>query len=262
MKPVPVFLVICAALAGCNQPESGTATDYPSGRAATAASAEGGRNKYLAYEHSVSVDTGEDEAKRLYEKLITTCKTDAANECTVLDSRITTGRNVSANIKIRSKPEGIQGLIKLVSSTGDVINQGTHVEDLARPIVDNAKRLDMLKSYQARLLKLEREAGRDVDSLIKISKELSTVQSQLEQATGENAHLLARVNLDILNIYIGTRLNRSFWSPVGDALSDFASNLSRAISSVVTGLAYGLPWLVVIAIFVVLGRKFWRRKTM
>jgi hypothetical protein len=260
MKLLVVLLIVCASLAGCDQKEDGMRLGYYAEGQAPASEADRSRNKYLAYEHSVSVDTNEDGAKSLYERVIATCKADAENGCTVLDSSLTTGRNVSAKIRIRTKPEGIKNIVGILSSAGQLINHETHVEDLARPIVDNNKRLEMLKRYQRKLMQLEREATHDVDSLIKISKELATVQSEIEQAAGESAHLLARVNMDILNVDIRTQINRSFWSPVRNALSDFTGNLSSAISSVVVGLAYILPWAIVIFAVIAIGRKVWRRR--
>ncbi len=260
MKPTFILLIVFASLTGCGKNEDGAHRGYLFERAAPASDVERNRNKYLAYEHSVSVDPNENGAKSLYEKVISTCKADNANGCTLLDSNLTTGRSISAQIKIRAKPEGIKNIIGIVSSNGELTNQATHVEDLARPIIDNNKRLEMLKQYQRRLLKLEREATNNVDSLIKLSKELATVQSEIEQAAGENAHLLERVNMDTLNISISTNKNRSFWSPVVNSISDFSGNLSNGISVALVSLAYVLPWAVLILIFAVIGRKIWRRR--
>jgi hypothetical protein len=258
MKPIIVLLIVFLSVVGCGKQEEGPRPGYFTENSTPVSDVERSRNKYLAYEHSVSVDTDEDGAKELYSKVISTCKADSANGCTLLDSSLTTGRRVSARIKIRAKPEGIRNLIEIVSASGQLVNQATHVEDLARPIIDSNKRLEMLKQYQKRLIKLEREATNDVDSLIKVSKELATVQSAIEQAAGENAHLLDRVNMDILNISISTRLNRSFWSPVVEAISAFSSNLSNGIASALIALAYVLPWAVTILIFAVIGRQAWR----
>lgn len=260
MKPIFILLIVFASVVGCGKDEDGPRMGYFNERAALTSDVERSRNRYLAYEHSISVDTNENGAKRLYEKVISTCKADNENGCTLLDSSLTTGRNISAQIKIRAKPEGIKNIIGIVSSNGELTNQATHVEDLARPIIDNNKRLEMLKQYQKRLQKLEREAANDVDSLIKLSKELATVQSEIEQPAGENAHLLERVNMDTLNISISTNIHRSFWSPVVNSISDFSSNLSNGISIALVSLAYVLPWAVTFLIIVVIGRKIWRRR--
>ncbi|MBI3898019.1 MAG: DUF4349 domain-containing protein [Gammaproteobacteria bacterium] len=259
MKPVFILLIVFSTLIGCSgkeaNPQAGRFAESP-----VAAEADGARNKYLAYEHSISVDTTEDGTSSLYEKIISTCKADKPNGCTLLDSNLTTGRSISAQIKIQAKPAGIKNIIGIVSAGGELINQATHVEDLALPITDNNKRLEMLKQYQLRLMKLEQKANNDVDALIKVSKELATVQSEIEQAAGQSVYLLERVNLEVLTISIGTHINRSFWSPIANAVADFSGDLSNGISSTVWALAYILPWSIILLIFVVIVRKLWRRK--
>jgi hypothetical protein len=134
------------------------------------------------------------------------------------------------------------------------------VQDLARAVTDNAKRLDMLRSYQQKLTDLERKGGGGVDGLIKLSKELADVQSELEAATGENAALMERINLDVLKISIFTRHQQSFGAPIQRALADFSSNLSEGIAGFVTGLAYLLPWGLLLFAVLIIGRKLWRRR--
>ncbi len=217
------------------------------------------RGKYLAYEHSVTVDSPEGGVKPLLDKLVAACQADVANQCTLLASGVEGGRESSAHIRVRVKRPGIEKLISLASTGGEVASRNTSAEDLEGPIRDNAKRLDMLRSYREKLLALEGKVGNNAEALIKLSQELATVQSELESATGVEARLMERVNMDLLNISIQSRSQRGFWSPVKRASSDFGSNLSEGIASAITGLAYLLPWSLILfaAGFVV--RKIWRR---
>jgi predicted PurR-regulated permease PerM len=162
-------------------------------------------------------------------------------------------------VKLRAKPAGVAKLVALASSGGTVQRQQVHVDDLAKSVIDSNKRLDMLKDYERKLKDLEGKAGNSVDALMKLSKELASVQSELEQAVGQNAHLLERVNLDLLTIQIDARQHRSFWSPIGAALSGFMGNLSQGVSSLITGLAYILPWLLAAFAACLGGRKLWRK---
>jgi len=117
----------------------------------------------------------------------------------------------------------------------------------------------MLQAYRSKLIELENKAANDIDALIKITSELSKVQSELEQAMGNNAHLLQRTNLDIVNIGFVVNKNRSFWSPIFRSLKSFLSNLSDGISQAITATAYIIPWLVVIGFFGFLFRYLWKR---
>ena len=217
------------------------------------------RGKYLAYEHSVTVDSPEGGVKPLLDRLVAACQGDVVNQCTLLASGVQGGRESSAHIRVRVKRPGIEKLISLAATGGEVASRNTSAEDLEGPIRDNAKRLDMLRSYREKLLALEAKVGNNTEALIKLSQELATVQSELESATGVEARLMERVNMDLLNISIQSRTQRGFWSPVRRAASDFGSNLSEGIASAITGLAYLLPWSLILLAVGFAARKLWSR---
>jgi hypothetical protein len=260
MKNILSLLVICLALTACGQ----SAHKFSASKSEIAQSSQADkgdvRNKYLAYVHSLTVETDEDGVRTLYEKIMASCNADKESGCTLLDSNLGMGQYVNGNIKIRAKSEGIQNLIRIVGAGGKITEQSTSVEDLTHSIVDSNKRIEMLQQYQKKLIELEHRPNNDVDALIKLTKELATTQSELEQTSGENARLLERVNMDILQISIRADTSRSFWKPIGSAFSEFAGNLSNGISTTITALAYILPWLVILLVFGFIGRKMWRRK--
>ena len=177
-----------------------------------------------------------------------------------MSSSVQGGRDEHAELAVRTKPAGVAKLLALASASGEVASQETSVQDLARAVMDNAKRLDMLRSYQQKLQELERKGGGGVDGLIKLSKELADVQSELEAATGENVALMERINLDVLKVSIFTRHQQTFSAPIQRAVGDFTSNLSEGIAGFVTGVAYLLPWGLLALLLFWLGRKIWRRR--
>ena len=216
-------------------------------------------SEFLAYEHSIDVATGEVQMQPLYEKVIAACKADTENGCLLLDSSIASGRYVHARLSMRAKPEGIKKMLALVGKEGEVTSQGTKVEDLGRPVLDSRKRLEMLRQYQAQLQELDKRSGKDVDALIKVTKELATVQAELEQATAADALLMQRINTDLLNVSLSAEGKQSFWTPVKRALGNFTDNLSEGVANAITALAYMLPWLLAFVLLFPLGRKGWRR---
>ncbi|GJJ03730.1 hypothetical protein RugamoR64_42680 [Duganella rhizosphaerae] len=247
-------LVVVMTLAGCSRPQA------MDGSAPMAAGTAQGRDKFLAYQHAVTIDTGENQIKPLLERLTGACQADRENGCTLLKSSLGGGRREDAFLRVRAKPAGINKLLALAAAGGELARQETSVEDLARPVSDSAKRLEMLRVYQQRLTELERKPGIDADALIKLAREQASVQAELEQASGENAHLMARINLDLLDIHIQSGSRLSFWSPIQRSLSDFNGNLSSGIASTLTGLAYLLPWSLILALIWWLARKLWRRR--
>lgn len=254
-----MLLLVCFALAACASKES-TESGLAVGPAQAPASAgdQPERRCHLAYEHTIAVDVDQPDLKPTYEKLLTTCQTDREFDCTALDASLNASTYLYAKLRLRAKPQGVSKLLATASASGKVTSQSTHVEDLATPIADAAKRLDMLRDYRTKLIELQQKPSNDIDASIKIAEKLAAVQSDIERASGESAHLQTRVGLEILNISLSTRAYRSFWAPIGDALGEFPANLSFAVSAAITGLAYALPWLALLVVAIVMIRLTWR----
>jgi hypothetical protein len=258
--PLSTFLLLAFTLVACTSRDSTDAERHVDGTTAPAPGrGNSSEQQYLAYEHAVTVDIDEAALKPIYEKIHATCNTDKEIDCTVLDASITTDSYLSAKLRLRTKPEGVKKLIALVSASGRVSSQSTHVEDIAKPITDVAKRLTMLRDYQAKLLELQGKPTDDIDSLIKIVEKLAAVQADLERASGESAHLLTRVNLEMLNVSLSTRASLLFWAPIANSLGEFPGHLSRGMAAAIVGVAYVLPWLLVTLIGIVPIRAVWRR---
>ena len=217
------------------------------------------KDSYLSYEHFFTIDTTTENLSKTYKDTIQSCVKDEKFGCTILDSRISTGKYPSAQIRLRLMPGGVKSIISVASVKGIIVQESTHIEDLAKPIVDNKQRLDMLESHRKRLLALQEKAAEDIESLIKLSSELSKVQSEIELAKGENAFLHQRVSMDIVNLNFQVEFYRSFWRPIRESLSDFSNNFSDGISGTIIVAAYLLPgFLVLLVVF--FGIRFvWRK---
>ncbi|MDM4768550.1 DUF4349 domain-containing protein [Pelomonas sp. SE-A7] len=219
------------------------------------------RSMTLAYEHSVSVEAEDDQVQDLFSSALASCKEAAAAKCEVLDSRIDTGKFSSASLKIRAAPEGIQSVLTKLDQHGQVTSRTTTAEDLATPIEDGAKKLTMLNDYRSRLEELRARAGANVDALMKVNQELARVQTEIEAAAGEQARLAKRVRTEVLNISIATRQARGFLRPIRESVAEFGDNLAQGIASAVSGVAFLLPWTLVLTPVLLLLRKFfWRRR--
>ncbi|KHK57900.1 hypothetical protein PI87_05580 [Ralstonia sp. A12] len=236
---------------------------------ASAKQAEGAERRFLAYEHRVSLEVDAPQMERLYRELQDACVNEATWHCTVMDASIQLERDQrggTAHLNLRASSEGVRAMRKRLADSGGVVSQGTHVDDLGQPIAEVGKRLDMLKNYRASLLDLQRKATK-VEDLILIAEKLSETQSELEAATGQSAHLMDRVNREVLSIDLSTRQTaaRSLWAPIGNALHEFMPSLVHASASVISAVAYLLPWVIVLSIVGVLiarvRRKWRQRKT-
>jgi hypothetical protein len=214
----------------------------------------------LSREHSVTVDVPETEVESRFRRVVDRCTADADHHCTILQSDLSTGQLPSGLIKLRIDPNAVEALIAFASALGKLDHRSTTVTDLADSMQDTQSRIEMLTNYRKQLLALQAKAATNVEAAIKIASELSTVQGDLERATGEAAYQTKRVTTDIVTISFAVAEQRAFWRPVHEALRDFLGNLSNGVSQAITAVAYIVPWLFVVVPGLYLVRFLWRRR--
>jgi hypothetical protein len=108
-------------------------------------------------------------------------------------------------------------------------------------------------------LELQEKAADDVESLIKVSSELSKVQSEIELLKGEKAFLHQRISMDVLNLDFQVDYHRSFWRPINESFSDFSNNISDGIAGTITVVAYLMPGFIVLLVMIVVIRFVWKK---
>jgi hypothetical protein len=217
------------------------------------------KSRYLAYTHRVSIDLPVESVEERYNQILSWCAKDDEFKCILLSSGLTTDNYIRATVEVRILPKGVNEILGIASAGGSTRHKSTDVEDLGEAIVDNQKRLEMLRSYRDRLEALEKNPKNDVESLVKIASELSKVQSDLEYAEGKRSKLLQRVEMDIVNISIYSQSQKSFFKPIGASLKNFNSRLSEGISDTITAIAYLIPWLLLGSVLLYCARKIWVR---
>lgn len=269
MKRILLIVLLALSIGACGKKQEGATAggaDAPSAEASAKTNA-GAEQRFLAYEHRVSLEVDADQLERLYRDLQDACMKETAWHCTVMDASIQLERDErggTAHLNLRASPEGVRVMRKRLTDSGGVVSQGTHVDDLGQPIAEVGKRLEMLQNYRASLLELQRKATK-VEDLILIAEKLAETQSELEAATGRNAHLMDRVNREALSIDLSTRPTaaRSLWAPIANAFREFLPSLVRASASVIAAVAYLLPWAAVLSVMWVLVarlRRKWRAR--
>jgi len=256
MRHILIALILLAALAGCSKQQPGLAEAPMLSRSAAADSPA----RYMAYEHAVQLDVEESRIGEVHRAVQEACIAAQAEQCVVLESRLTTGERKFAELRMRARPDGIRKLLAMLGEQGKIASQSVTAEDLAEPIEDSGKKLAMLNDYRSKLEALRNRASGDIDAMIKVNKELAETQSAIEEISGERAHNLQRVNTEILGVTIAALESKSPWHPVGEALGHFDEALAQAVSGAITAMAYLIPWSLVLLLFVWLGRKLWRRR--
>jgi hypothetical protein len=206
------------------------------------AKASPARAPTLAYTHSVTLAVAQVEVAPLAAKVQAACRERPDSRCTVLASAVHGGDYPGANHQLRATPADIITLKRGLAGAGEVVSDATSAEDLAEQMTDNAKRLDMLLAYRRELEQLRSRANHDIASLLQVQRELAQVQADIEQATGEKAYFLRRVNYEILNVEIASQAARSGLQPIREATEHFLENLATAAGTVISAIAFLLPW--------------------
>ena len=254
-----VLVLSVAVFAGCAQ-KSGVPVAASAGGPGEPKSSEA--NRFLAYEHSIYLEADEDKVLPIFEAAQAACRDAVEEACAILDARVSSGGSASASLRFRAKSGGIKKLIAVISAQGEIASQSTSAEDLAGPIADTAKQIAMLTDYRTSLEALRGRPSNDLDALMKLTRELADVQSQIESLTGSQAGLTQRVQTELLNVSINSQHNPSFWGTIGDSASEFGDVLSSGIAAMILAVAYLLPWVVFIGAIAWIVRVIlrWRKR--
>ncbi len=251
------YLLVLFSLNGCGSSDN-KASEGPSPNI-KAELAQRKTTPYLSYEYNLSIQIEKSGITEKYKALTTYCTSDSEHNCTILESNLSIGNYSYGKITIRISPKGVQPLLTLASSGGQTTSESIKVEDLSAQVFDTQKRIKLLQSYQADLLELQQQAKGNIDSLIKVSQEIANTQSQLEELTGNNEILMQRVNMNIINIHLSSLNENSFLQPIVDSLDEFMSNLAEGTAVAITGVAYLLPWFIVLILLFFIIKFFWRK---
>jgi DNA repair ATPase RecN len=253
-------LLASLLIVGCGR--SGSPTLYGAGDPAASAlfsERDRGRGEFLAFEHNLVIDISEEEIDVAYNSVVEACSTYQEHVCEVLGSSIEYGDYKFAQVSMRVEPEGIEDIVKAATRLGTIIRRRTNVEDLAETITDLDSRISILTTTRDKLIALEKSEANDIDSLIKVATELTKVQSELEQLSGQSAYQHRRVDMEILSVQFVVQKSQSFWKPVTASLSSFGRRMSEGIGDTISAIAYLLPWSVLFLAVAYVLRALWRR---
>jgi hypothetical protein len=215
----------------------------------------------LAYEHNVNIETPVEKLAARVEAVRAACNADKASGCTLLEiSNLLVNEVPQGSVRLRVAPGSVNTLIQLASEGGRVVNSRTYAEDLAQPMADTDRQLSLLNLHRQRLTEFMSRKDIGIEQLITVSKELASVQAQIEQFDSQRANLRRRVDTELLTLNWSAPVSayQSAQTPVMDALKSFGSNFRDAIAQVLIFLAYVLPWLVILVPGLILVRWLWR----
>jgi hypothetical protein len=260
LRCTPVLLGATLLVAGCNKaPVAQADVIAPKERAAPA---DKDRRATLATTRHVDMEVAPEAVAPLFTSTQSACESDAASACVVMASRLDTGDYARAELTLRAAPAGIARLLARLHSNGGLVGEGARSEDLAAPIVDTERQMAMAREYRDSLLALRAKGGNDIKALMSVNEELARVQSQLESATGERAHLQQRIDTETLTVAINSTGAREShpWRSISQSLQEFGAHLADAAGGAITFVAYAIPWAIVLLPLGWFVRWLWRRR--
>jgi hypothetical protein len=215
--------------------------------------------QYIAYRHNLGMTLPKGKVEPMMAGHTASCRAAGTSTCIVINSNVYSQDEdyASGNLSIRATPDWIESFMGSVESDaakagGEITQRSTSAEDLTRQIVDTGARLDAQKTLQGRLMSLLERRDGNLGELLQIERELARVTGDIESIEAQLKTLRLRVSMSSLDIGYQTKVpafSGSRENPLGEAFGDFFYNLSGAIAAVITAFAVGLPWILLIALF-------------
>nr|WP_070961095.1 DUF4349 domain-containing protein [Hyphomonas sp. Mor2] len=220
---------------------------------------EAGPAQYIAYRHRLGLTLPKGEVDPLIAAHAEACLQAGPATCIVANTNVQSedADYAYGSLTIRATPTWLETFMGGVESDtaklgGEVTQRSTSAEDLTRQIVDTGARLEAQKTLQTRLLNLLERRDGELGELLQIERELARVTGQIESIEAQLKTLQLRVRMSYLDVNYQTKIpafSGSRENPLGEAFGSFFYNLSDAIAAVITAFAFGLPWILLIALF-------------
>ncbi|HEV2678309.1 MAG TPA: DUF4349 domain-containing protein [Aliidongia sp.] len=283
LRFLQVAALLALALAGCDQTplnsRSGTGSAPPMAAAAPAAMkrAEVPNGPKLAYHHWLEFEMPAPGVAARYERARDKCLAEAAQGCILVNASIDAGdvrngRPPHASLAMRVPHDAVeaveQGILQPIAGeapgTTKLRARNTTADDLTAAIQDVDRRLAQLTDYRDRLTALAKRADAKVEDLIKVEQELSNTQNEIESITAQQKHLNEQVSTELLTITLSAEAAvESMTGPIGQVWRNAGLLLGQNTAAALRFAIGAIPWLVVIAIAVLLLallRVLFRRK--
>lgn len=215
--------------------------------------------QYIAYTYNFGLSLPQAEVEPVMQTHIRACEAAGPRLCIVTNSSLNNQSDdyTSGYVSMRAVPTWIEtfqsGLDSDVEAAdGEVTSRNKQSVDLTRQILDTDARLNAKITLKGRLETLLATRDGELGELLNIERELARVTGEIESITSNLKALRLRVSMSEMSLSYETK--RSLVSggrknPLARAFGDFFYNMSEALAGVITFFAIGLPWMILIGIF-------------
>lgn len=270
---ITLVVAVVTSLPGCRHRETGSSAAIPPavfarGMMVRAAAGDGPGvrdGKAIAYRYDLSFLVSDGMVTPHFERARTYCL--KTSECSLISAQQMAheGEAGDARITLRLPHRDVAAFLALAASplpgeTGQkihAIRQSVDAEDLAPALRDVARRIVQLTAYRDRLEVLEKQSAARAEDLIRVAKELSEVQSELESIQGQESQLRRRVDTEEIDLTYTARLHAT--GPLREAWREMGRDLLASAADVLTFVMTAIPWLPLVLLGLVFIRLALRR---
>ena len=173
-----------------------------------------------------------------------------------------------ATIVVRVPALGFDAALPRLRQVGRVVAESTQTEDITDQYVDTTARLDNAQVLAKRLRELAADRTARMEDLLAVERELARVEGEIEQLEGRMRQWNDQIDLSTITIDLMIdRPAPPVAAPATPSLGDRAGEswhgslaALRAFGAALAMIAVALlPWLVVFAPAIVIGRRIVRR---
>lgn len=215
--------------------------------------------QYIAYTYNLGLRMPQASVEPVMQAHVQACEAAGSAVCIVTNSNINNQSDdaTSGYLSLRAKPDWIETFLSTVDDEvaevdGEVVNRNKQSVDLTRTILDTDARLNAKITLKRRLENLLATREGTLSDLLQVERELARVTGEIESITSNLKALRLRVSMSEMTLNYETRrslVSGGRQNPLAAAFGDFFYNMSEALAAVITFFAVGLPWMILVGIF-------------
>jgi len=221
----------------------------------------------FSYTHSWAVLMAQDTVSPRFVRARDLCLRDKALDCRLVSASQTTDASdgsVSAALEVQLPHQELDvfehALLAPLNGekAGDaaIQSRSTQAQSVETEANDTARKVAQLAAYRDRLAEIAKRSNLSIDDIIKLEAERARVETDLDDATGQQRQLANGIAREDVSITLNERVAEA--GPFAQFGRDAADTLSRSTANALIFAIGVLPWLPLAALLVWLVSLFWR----
>jgi len=261
MRKLLVCFAALLVLAGCGPGDNSTSFVQKQ--------AQG--NQLFSYSHSITLSMPRAAVSARFAAARDACLNEAALDCTLVNASFDAGGEdgrITASLDVALPHDKVEAFEKKLtqalpedgSGKVKVTSRSTTAENVTGEATDLDRKIAQLTAYRDRLSALAERQNAGVDDLIKIEKELSNTQSELDEATAQRKGVGARAAKE--SVHVAMNAEVAIARPILRVWHHAGEDLAGSAAIVLQVLIVFAPWALVIGaivLIVFLLRRLFRR---